>query len=295
MAGPVVIGGLGGSGTRAVARGVTGLGVHLGHELNQAHDNLLFTLLCKRPMWLRQRLAGERPNASVVAALDVLATLMAGQALDRDQLGVLAEAVADHAAFGHLVGPEGLLRSQRPAPEPFRLAARALASVPPAAAHWGWKEPNSHVVLPELIARFPELVYVHVLRHPLDMAFSGNRNQLRLWGPSIGLVPARDALDEANNQLRWWLSSTELACDRASSLGDRFVLVGFEEFCEEPAKWLARISDAAAIATDTAILDAACEGIATPITTGRWRNEGWQALDPGLRRAVGALGFDVGA
>jgi hypothetical protein len=296
MPGPVVIGGLGGSGTRAVARGVAALGVHLGQELNAAYDNLLFTLLCRRPAWLRPRLMGDRPDASVVAALDVLASLMTGGLLDRDQLGVLAEAVADHAAFGHTVGPEGLLPPPMPEPEPFRLAARALASSGPSgASRWGWKEPNSHLVLPELTAHFPELVYVHVLRHPLDMAFSGNRNQLRLWGPSVGLAHTHDTLEEANNQLRWWLISTELVCDRAAALGDRFSLLRFEDFCHDPTKPLAGIADAAGIETGSTMLDTASKGIATPSTTGRWRGESWQALDPGLRRAAGAYGFDVGS
>jgi hypothetical protein len=37
---------------------------------------------------------------------------------------------------------------------------------------WGWKEPNTHVVLDRLWAELPRLKYVHVRRHGLDMAFS---------------------------------------------------------------------------------------------------------------------------
>jgi hypothetical protein len=291
--GPIVIGGLGGSGTRAIARGIAALGVHLGHELNEPLDNLLFTLLCKRPEWLRPRLTNERPDADIVAALDVLAALMTGQPLDRVRRGVLAEAVADHATKGHAIGPDGLVPPTIPDPEPFRLAARALASSPPRAPGWGWKEPNSHVVLPELIARFHGLVYVHVLRHPLDMAFSDNLNQMRLWGPSVGLMPEHGALADANNQLRWWLRSTELAFARAESLEDRFVPVRFEEYCSEPTRTLAVIADAARLEIDPALLDTASEVVATPATIGRWRRAPWQSLDPGLRRAAGEYGFDV--
>jgi len=40
---PVVIGGLGGSGTRTIAQLVQSLGVHMGTLLNPATDNLWFT------------------------------------------------------------------------------------------------------------------------------------------------------------------------------------------------------------------------------------------------------------
>ncbi len=47
--GPVVIGGVGGSGTRVVAAILSTLGFHLGNDLNESMDNLWTTLLFKRP------------------------------------------------------------------------------------------------------------------------------------------------------------------------------------------------------------------------------------------------------
>lgn len=45
---PVVIGGVGGSGTRLIAECVKKLGFFIGNDLNDAFDNLWFTLLFKR-------------------------------------------------------------------------------------------------------------------------------------------------------------------------------------------------------------------------------------------------------
>ena len=45
---PVVIGGVGGSGTRLIAQCLNELGFFLGPDLNEANDNLWFTLLFKR-------------------------------------------------------------------------------------------------------------------------------------------------------------------------------------------------------------------------------------------------------
>jgi hypothetical protein len=47
-ASPVIIGGVGGSGTRLIAQMLKELGFYLGSDLNSANDNLWFTLLFKR-------------------------------------------------------------------------------------------------------------------------------------------------------------------------------------------------------------------------------------------------------
>mgnify|MGYP004007565703 CR=1 FL=1 len=45
---PVAIGGIGGSGTRLIASVLRDIGFFLGADLNEASDNLWFTLLFKR-------------------------------------------------------------------------------------------------------------------------------------------------------------------------------------------------------------------------------------------------------
>ena len=49
--GPLVIGGMGGSGTRLVAELCSLFGYYLGDDLNIASDNLLYTLIFRRQTW----------------------------------------------------------------------------------------------------------------------------------------------------------------------------------------------------------------------------------------------------
>ena len=49
----IAIGGLGGSGTRAVAEVFKQTGIYMGDDLNRANDNLLFTRLFKNPDWYK--------------------------------------------------------------------------------------------------------------------------------------------------------------------------------------------------------------------------------------------------
>ncbi len=53
---PVIIGGVGGSGTRVIAELLSKIGYYIGNDLNNASDNLLYTLIFKRPNWFRKTL-----------------------------------------------------------------------------------------------------------------------------------------------------------------------------------------------------------------------------------------------
>lgn len=285
--GPIVVGGLGGSGTRSVAVALEAAGVYMGYDLNDAHDNLWFTLLCKRPCWLPGQLTGLRPARGVLDALSVLAALMTGRDLDRAELSVLAGAAADMAAWGH--DARGAMAGSRA----FTLAASALQATRAECHWWGWKEPNSHLLLPELIEAFPGLCYVHVLRHPLDMAFSRNTMQMRLWGPAFGIETPSDDADDPNAQLRWWILSTRMALEVGEQLGTRFRLLRFEEFSARPRRALEDLCAAFGLALGPDELASAVAHVEQPVTSGRWREARWQDLDPGLVQTAAAFGYDA--
>jgi hypothetical protein len=283
--GPVVVGGLGGSGTRAIAEAFARAGISMGSQVNHSHDNLCFTLLCKRPRWLPERLLGPRPSTEIIEALDVMERLMTGRPLDRTQLRVLADAAAEMASWGH--DADGAMRGSAG----FRIAAEAIDRAAPAPGWWGWKEPNSHLVLPELIAAFPDLRYVHVLRHPLDMAFSRNVNQLVTWGPSFGIKAESDRkVARANSQLAWWLASTAMALATGRSLGRRFLTLRFENFCADPGGSLADAFEQLEIDLEAG---SAVEHVRVPASVGRWRDRPWTELDPELLDQAQDLGYDV--
>jgi hypothetical protein len=162
----IAIGGIGGSGTRLVAELLQSAGVHLGDDLNAASDNLWFTLLFKRREITRAS-AGE---------LDLMTELLVAGLCGGIQLSA--------ATVGLLHDLAALDRPQHSA----RWLGERVASLVKAAAQpssgrtWGWKEPNTHVVIEALWQRLPTLRYVHVVRHGVDMAYSSNQNQLALWG-----------------------------------------------------------------------------------------------------------------
>ena len=147
---PVVIGGLGGSGTRIFAEVVQTLGVYIGEDLNPQLDNLWFTLLFKRSGAFRS-MSRRRLSAST---------------LDRQRLRLLRKAMTRTPSKPSLIEQfSGWLayrdvRRTGHDSEQRGVGAwaderwqRMLLGSGVGRSAWGWKEPNSHIYLPLLLSQ----------------------------------------------------------------------------------------------------------------------------------------------
>jgi hypothetical protein len=275
-----VIGALGGSGTRVAAEALIDSGAHLGAEFNRARDNLIFTALFKRPRWFAG--AGD---AQIHRQLDTFVRYMHGRRYGPGDYARMARSVVDHDPALDVRGSaRRILRAVTHRPG----AAAAAAPV------WGWKEPNSHVFLPQLIDHFPGLRYVYMVRHGLDMAYTRNKTQLHVWGPRFGIaVPEGDARAEASAQLDFWIAMTRRAIDLGERLGERFALMRYEDLCREPERELRRLFDLAGVDAEAAALAGIAAAVHAPDSVGRWREHGTEPFSAEQLEAVRSFGFEV--
>lgn len=277
----MVVGGVGGSGTRVVAAALVSLGYYLGSELNAPLDNLWFTFLLKRPRWYA-RVAGER--APISERLQILSRAMT-QGLEGCE-DALKQSVRGIAAKG--ASPNSADETR---------CASLLASKQPASAGlvgWGWKEPNSHVYLPHLAAQFSRLKYVHVIRHGLDMAFSTNQGQLTNWGFLFGFDAAKAQTETTpRDSLRFWLAANRRAVEiGAALLGPRFLLLNFDDLCARPRLGIEQLLRFLGRDAPAAELDRLAALVETPASSGRYRERA-HAFTADDIAAVRALGFVV--
>lgn len=216
---PVVVGGLGGSGTRLIAGMLSAEGYFLGADLNEAWDNLWFTLLFKRPGALGMS------DAEFARRLRLFLRAMAGGEAfstgDRELLDELAAAGWEQHQADWLQVRVATLLS--------RANARSTAG------SWGWKEPNTHVYLDRLDAACPGMRYVFVSRHGLDMAISGNQNQARLWG---AVLLGEEFSPTPRYSLRYWCAAHRRTLAAAAALGDRFLFLRYDDLCRHPEREL---------------------------------------------------------
>jgi hypothetical protein len=159
----------------------------------------------------------------------------------------------------------------------------------------GWKVPGTHLWLEELAAYFPQMQYVHVIRHGLDMAYSSNQRQLRVWGHLLGIEARFDADNRAApaDALEFWLRANEAAIERADRLlNGRFFLLRFEELCDRPERELRRLFDFLGVQADDEQLAGLAAQIRSPKSRNRYQRQTWRDdfSDQQLQR-LAALGY----
>ena len=272
---PVVIGGIGGSGTRIIAQILTALGYFMGSALNYpAHDNLWYALLFRRADLLDLR------DDDFEHLLDMLVAAMLGgnpySEADARWLMTLIESIPPERR-NQWMGPR--------LPESMLKAAMRPAYDGP----WGWKEPNTHLLLDRLAAALPGMKYILVMRNGLDMAYSSNQNQLRLWGPKL--------LGETNidvsprSSLRFWCAAHRRVFSIAEPMQDRFLAIHFEDFCRNPATELPRLLDF--LGADPAAAAKLFPMIGMPSSIGRFKSFSLDRFNEEDVLYVKSLGFDT--
>ncbi|MFT5629401.1 MAG: hypothetical protein ACI82I_001393 [Gammaproteobacteria bacterium] len=273
----VAIGGLGGSGTRIAAQILQKLDFYIGPTLNLPLDNLLFTLLFKRHDWIK-----EFPSdAEICGMIDLFSSAM------RDGVGQAFEHFSSDKIenmFSNVVGNginsarfKDILAS--PAPDMDLYSGMA------------WKEPNTHVFLPQFMQRFPQMKYIHVIRNGLDMALSGNRQQLTNWGRHYG-IEAGDAPD-TRSQLNFWLAANLRAIKLGQEMkSGHFYLLNFDDLCLNFETEVRLLEDFLVRKLSEVDIDNFVQSIGSS-SIGRFRNAPPNTFSSSERKAVQALGFVV--
>lgn len=273
----VGVGGVGGSGTRVVAQVLSDLGFFMGHDLNTASDNLHFTLLFKRPEVL------ALPDTAFALATTAFVHLMENGTVNAE----------DEALINTLTQV-----SRWDVHSTEWLQARA-ASVPRGPVrtqqfHWGWKEPNTHVVLNRLWRHIPDLRYVHVRRHGLDMAFSGNQNQARFWGEAFTNIPPPNSITPEYS-LNYWCAAEQRIHELVMQAGKQhqFHVVNFDRLCLTPEKELNGLLNFLGTAPDTTTLQTLAQRVQAPTSLHRYQSHCLSIFPQEQLDFVQSLGFSI--
>jgi hypothetical protein len=274
---PIVIGAIGGSGTRVVARILSNMQVFIGKKLNEQLDNLYFTYFFK----YRSLLSLKREDIHLLLDLFVKANLGPPTRLSTRE-SELFRGILEQKLHSE---PDILLAETL-----YQSISSAYAVNKPIHGRWGWKEPNSHFIIPELIAYFPQVKYIHVVRNGLDMAYSKNQNQPRLWGPYLMNRP-HDGTSAYS--LSYWCAAHRRVLQWMSVYPDNMLIVKFEDLCTSPVTEVARILDFCGISYDEITLHELSKSIIRPATTGRHMDYPKDIFDPEDIRFVKEMGFPV--
>ena len=289
---PVIVGCVGGSGSRVVAEVLHRSGCFMGKNLNHACDNMDFAYcLVGRRAWLRKKFPFEGGDAGARAAIDLFEKLYFKEPLSladkwrfvRIGLGYLrpsAMRLLRTRTAGQRTGnAAGLLGGRRGA-----LGVEGIDF-----SGWGFKLPGSMLMLNVLLDAYPEMKFVHVVRDGRDMALSGNQKMMTHYAALFGIEQAYSL----ERSFELWRRMNTWACELYSRrMTARNVLVmQFESLCRDPREQIDRL---VAFAGLPAVSDESIYAIPRVIDSiGRWRPqaERFESLD---RQVLERFGYEVG-
>lgn len=270
---PIAIGGVGGSGTRLIAGILKNIGYFIGDDLNFANDNLTFTLLFKRT---------EILNLSNIEFKSLVEIFINYMTIRSPYTLKQIEQIHKVSTNDRLVHSREWLEIRKCMlfnPESKKITC------------WGWKEPNSHIIIDRLYRIIPGLKYIHVIRNGLDMAYSKNKNQMNQWGKYI--IPEVKFSSEPSYALKYWCAVHRRIHDIKNIYGtnENFLFLNFDNFCKFPLDGLQNLLKFLNIPKKIN-LTGLLKIINIPDSMGRYKQHSLNIFDPEDIQFVREMGFE---
>lgn len=274
---PIAIGAIGGSGTRVVAGILQEMNVYIGHHLSRELDNLIFTYFFK----FNEIRYKSQQEIFTLIELFCLSNIGPKTKLNEEENGIFLRIYEEkYHKMPDLLSIESL----------FRQIKEYYTIDKPIPERWGWKEPNTHIILPELIEYFPEIKYVHVVRHGLDMAYSNNQNQSRLWGETFLGRPFEPS---PSYSLSYWCAVHQRIKSLQQKFPDNILTVSFDKLCTDPVIEISNLLDFCQIDYNKSVLINLAQNVISPVSRGRFREFGISHFNPEDIQFVQEMGFSM--
>ena len=208
---PILVGGVGGSGTRVVTEILKQSGIFMGGNLNESNDNM--------------QIAKEFPNMR-----DVIQNRGTGyKRFTRN----LKNQIRFNSKDEQQIIERTLISFENRMFNDCRKRNEKCDG-------WGWKIPGNFFILQHLSKQYQNLKYIHTIRNGLDMAFSKNQDQLNNWGEYYGIDKNKYTTPKA--ALNYWYAANKKAFLQGEELlGNNFLFIKFEELCTDPEKIITSI------------------------------------------------------
>ena len=261
---PIIVGGVGGSGTRVFAESLLAAGLRTLSDINQASDAQGCALLFKRPGVLKDLEDGE-PFEQLWSILE--AAIHGDRRLNKEDRRLLKELSRKGRPYQY----KSWLRTRA---KKLKKAAAGRAQT----GQWFLKEPNLHMVAPKALEIRPELRFVMAVRHGVDMAFSRNQQQLAVWGATILDEPDLEKNEVAS--LRYWCAVHKRIAAFKEQEPDRVLILSFDQLCSAPEVVLPQLFEFSGVEPTAALIEQASAGVKMPSSIGRRHNEDLSSLDP---------------
>jgi len=258
---PILIGGVGGSGTRIVTEILKQSGIFMGGNLNMSNDNM--------------QIGNEFPNMR-----DVIQNRGPGhKRLTRN----LKNQIRYNSKGERQIIEQTLIRFENQMFKDYQKRNGKCNG-------WGWKIPGNFFILEHLSNHYQNMKYIHLIRNGFDMAFSKNQDQLKNWGEYYGVDKNECTTPKA--AINYWYAANKKAISQGEELlGKNFLVIKFEELCINPVKIVSRILNF--INIEKPDIDKLRQLIKKPETINRYKNNNLAIFNEDAYSKVREFGYRV--
>ncbi len=267
---PIIVGGVGGSGTRLTVDLLKNMNIFMGNDLNQSNDNM--QIAYSFPTF-RDFIQGKNisPKTPISQYWDRIKPNFLNRYQDKKNHDETKRII-----FEKLSPFEKLMRHDF-AQQPYN--------------GWGWKIPGNFLILEYLAEYFDDLKYIHTIRHGLDMAYSNNQNQLHNWGNYFGVDIQNLPLPKAS--LQYWIRANRKAIATGNHLlKKRFFLLNFDTLCQHPTQEIQSLTNFLEIPTHHDITTLS-KIVKIPNSLGRHKKHDLSIFEEEELEAVRKFGFKI--
>ena len=275
---PLIITGLGGSGTRALVEILDILDFDFGYDLNRASDNLLFTLLFKLPNHFYKSF--DKDSSYIKSLIILNEKLHKSEKLNLIDMQTILKLCLMHA-FGFKYYSIGWIY--------YRIRA-INNSTPRKSEFWGWKEPHVGFFISDFQEYYKNGKFIFLIRNGLDMAYSKNDQQFRNYGFYFGL----DAkCNTPKNRFEFWYRFNEYVLRILSKKGyNNYKVVYFEKLIKESKESMSEICEFLNIEIGDTVLKNAVEKIKNKGTIGRFKEKDISWVDYDVKVKLSEIGYN---
>lgn len=206
----IAVGGMGGSGTRLIATLLESAGIFMGECMNQAHDNLIFTALFRDIPY-------DISEKQIRYHYKIFITIMQGCKLPDEDLNYFLSFIEEKKHLRNIALVYQYIKN-------YNKSNIKKTGI------WGWKEPNTSIFLSRLLEIDDDLIYVHVIRHGLDMAFNSKKTLSKRWAK---LITGREYDESPQFQLSYWVNLNKEVQMLMIKYPKRIFLLNYDSLCRD--------------------------------------------------------------
>jgi hypothetical protein len=267
---PVIIGGIGGSGTRVLALLLEQMGVYMGDYNSRDRDSGFFgKLIARYPQFWKAK------NETLSKWIVIFSKLHLGKALSIGELYFLFARIARWRLSEFYL----LVRRAYTLPNPRRFAL------------WGFKHACSLFYLSQLAYALPGSRYIHVIRHGLDMGSCPKDYQILNWGKDFGVDVIPGSITESQ-RVDYWIEVNKWALAQCQNyFPGRHHVVYFDRLCSHTEEEIVKLVDFLGIEPELSIAELA-SFVNSPPSIGRYKAH-INKFNPLQIEAVKDFGFVV--